>query len=161
MLACFGVSTVFASPTIQMSPGTEGGVLSTQITTTRLTDKEREGIKTAQIMTATADVYAGANDIRLRINERGMAISTHSVCFTTWLTTEADYKFTLDVGGHQVTMADHIVIPNDRRTCVQHQLYQNVRFPVPGVYNSYAITTGTTRMAGERRAQHRGTISVS
>lgn len=157
-MAIFFASNAYCAPVLQMSPGTDGGILSTQITRTRLTAKERQSIKAIQ---ATADVYAGANNIRIHRNESGMVISDHSVCFTTWLTTEADYKFSLDVGGHQVVMSDHIVIPNDRRTCVQHQLYQNVRFPVPGVYSSYALTTATTRMAGERRAQYHGTISVS
>jgi hypothetical protein len=144
---CFGIS--HAEPKLQITPGVQGGVLSTQITTTKLSDVDKARMSHN---TASADVYAGAVDITLNRNQVGIARSTHSVCFETFLTTQADYKFTLDVGGHQVVMSDHIV--------VQHELYQRVSFPAAGSYSYYAITTGTTRMAGEKRAEHRGTISV-
>lgn len=150
-----------AEPKLQMTPGVDGGVLSTQITTTELKDSDKKRLSIMGVrMTATADVYAGTVDLSLNRNELGTARSTHSVCFETLFTTEADYKFTIDVGGHQIVMSDHIVIPNNRRTCVQHELYQNVRFPSQGVYSYYAITSGTTMMAGEKRADHRGSISV-
>jgi hypothetical protein len=111
-------------------------------------------------MMASAEVFAGADDITLNRNQHGMARTTHSVCFETWFTTEADYKFTIDVGGHQVIMTDHIVIPNDRRTCVQHELYQDVAFSSSGAYTYHGITSATTQMAGEKRATAQGTISV-
>lgn len=152
------VSASHAEPKIQMSPGVKGGVLSTQITSTLLTDAEKKRISPKM---ATATVYAGTVDININRNQHGMARSVHSVCFETWLTTEADYKFTLDVGGRQIVMQDHIVIPNDRKTCVQHELYQDVSFSAPGAYSYYAITTGTTQMAGEKRANSRGTIRVN
>ena len=149
-----------AEPKIQMSPGTSGGVMSTRITTTLLSESDHKRMSAMPLATASADVYAGAVDITLNRNQKGVAKTVHSVCFETWLTTEADYKFVMDVGGHQIVMSDHIVIPNDRRTCVQHELYQNVSFPASGAYSYYATTSGTTRMAGEKRAQARGTISV-
>jgi len=157
MVAC---SVAAAEPKLQMTPGVTGGVLSTQITTTMLTDADRARIKSANIMTASAEVYAGAVNITLNRGQAGVARSTHSVCFETWLTTEADYKFTIDVGGRQIVMSDHIVIPNDRRTCVQHELYENVVFNSPGAYTYYAVTTGTTKLAGEKRAVGQATISV-
>lgn len=153
-------SSSYAEPKLQMTPGVTGGVLSTQITTTMLSDADRVRIKGANAMMATAEVYAGAVNITLNRGQSGVARTTHSVCFETWLTTEADYKFTIDVGGHQIVMSDHIVIPNNRRTCVQHELYENVVFNSPGAYTYYAITTGTTQMAGEKRATGQATISV-
>lgn len=158
LIMCAGAS--HAEPKVQMTPGITGGILSTQITTTMLTDKDRARVKNTGVMMATADVYAGATNITLNRAQQGTARSTHSVCFETWLTTEADYKFTIDVGGRQIVISDHIVIPNDRRTCVQHELYENVVFNAPGAYTYYAITTGTTQMAGEKRAVGQATISV-
>lgn len=160
ILASVAATVAHAEPRLQMTPGTDGGVLSTQITTTKLSEADHKRLAANPTMMATAEVYAGTVDVTLNRNQAGMARSIHSVCFETWLTTEADYKFTLNVGGHEVSMSDHIVIPNDRKTCVQHELYQNVSFPSPGVYTFYAVTTGTTQMAGEKRATHQGTISV-
>lgn len=157
MVCC---SVALAEPKLQLSPGTSGGLVSTKITYTMLTDADRKRMKSESLMNASATVYAGAVDFTINRGQHGTARSNHSVCFETWFTTEADYKFTLDVGGHQVIMSDHIVIPNDRRTCVEHQLYQDVSFSSTGVYPYYAITTGTTQMAGERRATGQGTISV-
>lgn len=154
-------SLAHAEPKLQMTPGVKGGVLSTQITTTMLTEADKQRMSAMPHMMATADVYAGTVDFTLGRNQTGMARSTHSVCFETWLTTEADYKFVLDVGGRQIVMKDHIVIPNDRRTCIQHELYENVSFSSPGAYSYYATTSATTQMAGEKRAQHRGTITVN
>jgi hypothetical protein len=153
-------SVATAEPKLQMTPGVKGGVLSTRITTYMLTDADKARIKSNRTMMASADVYAGAADITLNRGQHGMARTTHSVCFETWFTTEADYKFTIDVGGHQVIMSDHIVIPNDRRTCVQHELYEDVAFSSPGAYTYYGITSATTQMAGEKRTTGKGTISV-
>jgi hypothetical protein len=160
ILMSIGITAAHAEPTIQVSPGTVGGVLSTRITTTMLSESDHKRMSAMPLATASADVYAGAVDITLNRNQQGIAKTVHSVCFETWLTTEADYKFVMDVGGHQVVMSDHIVIPNDRRTCIQHELYQRVSFPTPGAFSYYAITSGTTKMAGEKRATGRATITV-
>lgn len=159
LTAC--ASSSYADPKIQLTPGVKGGVLSTKYTSYMLTDDDKARIKANRTtMMASADVFAGATDITLNRGQHGIARTTHSACFETWFTTEADYKFTIDVGGHQVVMSDHIVIPNDRRTCVQHELYQDVAFSSSGAYTYYAITSATTQMAGEKRTTGQGTISV-
>ena len=160
-LFCIAVLTFAASnsyASLQPPEALKPGVWSTKITRTQLTDADIKRL--SYVKMATADVYAGTSDINLRTNQRGTARSVHSVCFETLLTTEADYMFDLNVGGISNIMKDHIVIMARQRTCVEHQLYKEVSIGSPGNYAFYAITSGTTQMAGEKRTTSRGNISV-
>jgi len=134
-----------AEPTIKSSPGL-AGVSYSRIESTALTDAEIKSLR----MTATADVSAAAYNVNASVNKPVMARSSHTVCFSTLLTTEADYVFTLDIGGQQTVVSEHIVIPNKNRTCVTKELYRQVSFPSAGNYRYSASTSGTTYLAGKK-----------
>jgi hypothetical protein len=152
----FAANVSYAS--LQPPESLKPGVWSTKITRTQLSDSDIKRL--SKVKMATADVYAGTQDISLQVNQHGTVRSTHSVCFETLFTTEADYMFDLNVGGISNTLRDHIVIMARQRTCVENQLYKDVNFSSPGNYAFYAISSGTTQMAGEKRTTSRGNISV-
>ncbi len=134
-----------AEPTIKSSPGL-AGVSYSRVESTALTPDEIKSIR----MTATADVSASAVNVTTSPGKPVMARSSHTVCFSTLLTTEADYQFVLDIGGQQTVVSEHIVIPNRQRTCVTKELYRQVSFPSEGQYRYSATTSGTTYLAGKK-----------
>jgi hypothetical protein len=127
-----------------------------RIESTALTDSDIKGLR----MTATADVTANVSNVNASVNKPLMVRSSHTVCFSTLLTTEADYQFVLDVGGHQTVVSEHIVIPNKQRTCVTKELYQQVSFPSPGNYRYSATSSGTTYLAGKKETHSDAYIFV-
>ncbi len=145
-LCLLTTSLCHAEATIKSSSSGVYGVSYSRIESTELTDAEVKGLR----MTATADVTANAYNVNTNVNKPAMARSSHTVCFSTLLTTEADYQFTLDVGGRQTVVSEHIVIPNKQRTCVTKELYQQVSFPSPGNYRYSASSSGTTYLAGKK-----------
>lgn len=149
-------TAVHAEPILKStSPGLYG-VSYSRVETRQLTDNEIKSIR----MTATADVTASAYNVNANVNKPAMARSSHTVCFSTLLTTEADYQFTLDVGGRQTVVSEHIVIPNKQRTCVTKELYQQVNFPSPGNYRYSATSSGTTYLAGKKETHSDAYIFV-
>lgn len=145
-----------ADATIKSSSSGIYGVSYSRIESTALTDSEIKGLR----MTATADVTAAAYNINAPVNKPVMARSAHTVCFSTLLTTEADYQFVLDVGGQQTVVSEHIVIPNKQRTCVTKELYKQVTFPSVGNYQYSATTSGTTYLAGKKETHSDAYIFV-
>ena len=144
-----------AEPTIKSSPGISG-VSYSRIESHELTADEKKSIR----MTATADVSASAVNVTTSPGKSVMARSSHTVCFSTLLTTEADYQFTLDIGGQQTIVSEHIVIPNSQRTCVTKELYRQVSFPNAGNYRYSATTSGTTYLAGKKETHSDAYIFV-
>lgn len=154
---CLAVASLcHAEATIKSSAPGVYGVSYSRIETRQLTDDEIKSIR----MTATADVTANAYNVNANVNKPAMARSSHTVCFSTLLTTEADYQFTLDVGGRQTIVSEHIVIPNKQRTCVTKELYQQVSFPSPGNYRYSATSSGTTYLAGKKETHSDAYIFV-
>ena len=145
-----------AEPIIKASPGITG-VSYTRTESHELNDVELNFVRNM----ATVDVVANAQNIVTRINTPVMVRSTHVVCFGTFLTTEADYNFTLDIGGQQTVVRDHIVIPARQRTCVTKEIYKQVSFPARGNYAYSATTTGRTFSTGIRQARSNAFIFVS
>jgi len=144
-----------AEATIKSSPGLSG-VSYSRIESVPLTPAEIKSMR----MTATADVSASAQNVTTSPGKPVMARSSHTVCFSTLLTTEADYQFVLDVGGQQTVVSEHIVIPNSQRTCVTKELYRQVAFPSAGQYRYSATTSGTTYLAGKRETHSDAYIFV-
>lgn len=134
-----------AEPTVKSSPGLSG-ISYSRIESRQLDPDELKSLR----MTATADVTASATNVSTSPNKPVMARSSHTVCFSTLLTTEADYQFVLDIGGQQTVVSEHIVIPNKQRTCVTKELYRQVSFPNAGNYRYSASTSGTTYLAGKK-----------
>ena len=144
-----------AEATIKVSQG-EGGVSYSRIESTALNDAETKSVR----MRATADVTASVMNITASPNIPVMVKSMHTACFSTLLTTEADYQFILDVGGQQTVVSEHIVIPNNQRTCVTKELYKQVTFTGRGNYAYSATSSGTTAMAGKRQITSNAYIFV-
>ena len=144
-----------AEPTIKSSPGLSG-ISYSRVESTALTESDIKSLR----MTATADVSASATNVTTSPGKPVMARSSHTVCFSTLLTTEADYQFTLDVGGQQTIVSEHIVIPNSQRTCVTKELYRQVSFPNVGSYRYSATTSGTTYLAGKKETHSDAYIFV-
>lgn len=154
--ACLIISmSAHAEPTIKASPGLSG-VSYSRIESTALTPEDIKGLR----MRATADVTAAAYNVNANVGKPVMVRSSHTVCFSTLLTTEADYQFTLDIGGQQTVVSEHIVIPNSQRTCVTKELYRQVSFPSPGTYRYSATTSGTTYLAGKKETHSDANIFV-
>lgn len=152
LIACISAN---AEPVIKSSPGVSG-VSYSRIESTALTDADLKSIR----MTATADVTANAYNVNATVNRPVMIRSSHTVCFSTFLTTEADYEFKLDIGGQQTVVSEHIVIPNKNRTCVTKELYRQVTFPSAGNYLYSATTSGTTYLAGKKETHSDAYIFV-
>ena len=132
------------------------GVSYSRIESIELTPDELKSIW----MKATADVTAYTYNIMASQNKAIMVRSSHTVCFSTFLTTEADYQFILDIGGQQTVVREHIVIPARQRTCVTKELYKQVSFPNSGKYRYSAITSGTTYLAGKKETHSDAYIFV-
>ena len=145
-----------AEPTIRVSQGV-GGVMYSRIESTALTDAELKSVR----MMATADVSASNTNVYTSPNKPVVARSSHTACFSTFLTTEADYSFVLDIGGQQTTVSEHIVIPNKQRTCVTKELYKQVTFPSRGNYTYSATSTASTYLAGKKQAHSDAVIFVN
>lgn len=135
-----------AEYTLLLPKGVQGGVSETTVTHTDLSNRELEGAR----ITASAYAWARVVNVTTRPGQPVTVSSYHTICFETFLTTEADYTFTLDVGGKQSVAKNHIVIPARQRTCVSHQLYQNVAFASPGNYQYFARSNGYTMSSGNR-----------
>ncbi len=138
--------TAHAEPVIKSSTPDLYGVSYSRIESRELTPQEIKSLN----MNATADVRV---DIREAYGQRNKPIllkSTHTACFRTALTTEADYQFVLDVGGQQTVVSEHIVIPNNQQTCVTRDLYKQFTFPNDGTYTYHASTSATTQLAGKK-----------
>ncbi len=148
--------SLHAEPTIKSSAPGVYGISYSRIESTALTDDDIKSIR----MNATADVTASTRNINASVNRPVMARSSHTVCFSTLLTTEADYKFVLDVGGQQTVVLEHIVIPARQRTCVTKELYKQVTFPSAGQYRYSASTSGTTYLAGKKEVHSDAYIFV-
>lgn len=144
-----------AEPTIRVSQG-NGGVIYSRIESQALTDAEMKSVR----MMATADVTASNSNVYTSINKPVMVRSSHTACFSTFLTTEADYSFVLDIGGQQTTVSEHIVIPNKQRTCVTKQLYKQVSFAARGNYAYSATSTASTQLAGKKQTRSSAYIFV-
>lgn len=145
-----------AEASIKSSSSGMYGVSYSRIESTTLTDDEIKGLR----MTATADVGASAYNINTAVNRPVMARSTHTACFSTLLTTEADYQFILDVGGQQTVVSEHIVIPARQRTCVTKELYKQATFPSAGNYRYSASSSATTYLAGKKEVHSDAYIFV-
>jgi hypothetical protein len=145
-----------AEPTIKSSSKEPYGVSYSRIESHELSDAELKSIR----MTASCDVTASATNVTTSPGRPTMARSQHTVCFSTLLTTEADYSFVLDIGGQQTVVSEHIVIPNRQRTCVTKELYKQVTFPNAGNYAYSATSTGTTYLAGSKQAHSDAYIFV-
>ena len=156
-LCLAAASRCVAQATIKSSSSGVYGVSYSRIESTDLTDAEIKGLRT----TATADVTASASNINASVNHPVMVRSSHTACFSTVLTTEADYQFVLDVGGRQTVVSEHLVIPNRQRTCVTKELYQQVTFPTTGQYRYSATSSGTTQMAGRKEIHSDAYVFVS
>lgn len=138
-------ASAHAEYTVTCPKGDVCGVLSSRI--------ERQPIEMTQsrkVMTATADLTANATNITTNVGKPVMARGTHTACFETFFTTEGDYKFVLDVGGHQTVVTEHILLPAHQRTCVSHETYYQMAFPSTGTYQYSATSSGYTQMAGWR-----------
>ena len=140
------VTSAQARYTLELPKGGQGGVSETTVTHTDLNPHELEGVK----MMASVYAWARAANVNAKPGQAVTVSSYHTICFETFLTTEADYTFTLDVGGKQSIAKNHIVIPARQRTCVSHQLYQNVAFSSPGNYQYFARSNGYTMSSGNR-----------
>ena len=156
-MACT-VST-HAQYTIKSPRGIVSGVSASRIESTDLPKQRLEQIK-AQTF-ATLDVAAHASDVRTSPGKQTMAISTHTACFDTFLHTEGDYSFILDVGGRQTVVSDHIDLPQGKRTCVTHELYQQVNFPSQGNFMYTATSKAWTMTSGVRTASSNAFIIVN
>lgn len=139
-------TTANAQYTLELPKGVQGGVSETTITHTDLNPSELDSAK----MMASVYAWARAGNVNAKPGQAVTVSSYHTICFETFLTTEADYTFTLDVGGKQSIAKNHIVIPARQRTCVSHQLYQNVAFSSPGNYQYFARSYGYTMSSGNR-----------
>lgn len=149
------VTPAHADYTVTCPKGDDCGVLSTRI--------ERQRIETppkGARMMATVDLVANAVNVNATPGRPAMARGSHSACFETWFTTEGDYKFVLDVGGHQTVVTEHIMLPAHERTCVSHELYYNITFPTAGTYQYTASSSAYTQMAGWRTARSDASIFV-
>jgi len=144
-----------AEAAIKSSPGVSG-VSYSRIESTALTDAEIKSFR----LNASADVTASAYNIYTYKNTYVTVRSSHTACFSTLLTTEADYNFVLDIGGQQTTVSEHIVIPARQRTCVTKDLYKQVSFYSPGSYRYSATSSGTTYLAGKRETHSDAYIFV-
>jgi hypothetical protein len=144
-----------AEATIKSSPGLSG-VSYSRIESRELNPDELKSLR----MNATADVTANAYNVNTSPNRPVMVRSSHTVCFSTLLTTEADYQFTLDIGGQQTVVSEHIVIPARQRTCVTKELYRQVSFPSAGQYRYSATTSGSTYLAGKKETHSDAYIFV-
>lgn len=142
---------------VQSPPGVQAGVVSAKIETHDLTAAEKKRIK---LNMATVSVTAQAFDVKVRRGEPARALGLHTVCFGTFLTTEADYNFVLNVGGNQTNIANHIVIPANKRTCVTLQTYQFATFPFTGNYMYTASSYGSTFSSGQWDAHSTAYITV-
>lgn len=138
-------SLCHAEATIKSSPGL-AGVSYSRIESTALTEAEIKSLR----MTATVDVVASVSNVITTVNNPVMVRSSHTVCFSTFLTTEADYVFNIDIGGQQSSASEHIVIPARQRTCVTKELYRSVVFPGKGNYQYTASTMGRTMSSGQK-----------
>lgn len=145
-----------AEPVIKASPGL-AGVSYSRIESRNLTDDELKSIR----MMATIDIVANNSDITTQPYKAVMAKSAHTVCFSTFLTTEGDYNFVLDVGGQQTTVSEHIVLPARQRTCVTKELYKQMTFPSRGKFAYSATSTGYTMSTGKRQASSNAYIFVN
>lgn len=145
-LCLVAASLCHAEATIKSSNHGVYGVSYTRIESFELNVEEIKAIR----MNASADVTATTYNVNATVNRPVMVRSAHTVCFSTLLTTEADYAFTLDIGGHQTVVSEHIVIPARQRTCVTKELYQQATFPSAGNYRYSATTSGTTYLAGKK-----------
>ncbi len=155
-LCLAAASLCHAEATIKVSQG-EGGVSYSRIESTKLTEPELKSIR----MTATADVTASASNIPATVNRPIVVKSLHTACFSTMFTTEADYSFVLDIGGQQTTVSEHIVIPNNQRTCVTKELYKQMTFPSRGNYAYSATSTARTALAGTKQTRSNAYIFVN
>ncbi len=156
ILCVASTSLCLAEATIRVSQG-EGGVSYSRIESFPLSDADLKPLR----MMATIDITASASNVVTSVSTPVMAQSSHTVCFSTFLTTEADYNFVLDVGGQQTTVSEHIVIPARQRTCVTKQLYKEVSFPGRGNFAYSATSTGSTFSTGKRSTRSDATIFVN
>lgn len=143
-----------AGYTVECPKGVECGVSSYSITETDIPLPE------ANVMMASIDIAASTSNISTRAGQSVTVPSYHTVCFSTFLTTEADYSFVLNVGGKQSVMKNHIVIPARKKTCISTQLYQNVMFSSAGNYQFTATSTGNTFSTGLRQASSSAFVFV-
>ena len=144
VIAAIALMPAHAEPTITCPKGEKCGVSRTVIEYTELSEKDLKGVR----YMATVNVMASAQNVSMKVNQQGMAKAVYTACFETFLTTEGDYKFTLDVGGLQTVVGDHIVLPARQRTCVSKELYKPVSFPSTGNYQYTATSTGYTMSSG-------------
>ncbi len=97
---------------------------------------------------AVVELSTSVSDISAKINKPFMVKSVHQMCIDTFLSTDADYEFNLDVGGKQRKISGRIVLPARERTCIQRELYEQVSFASAGKYMFTASTNGGTWSSG-------------
>lgn len=154
-LAIFMSASTFAEPIVKTSNGL-GGVSYSKIESRDLDEDELQSVR----MKATIDISVNTYNVHAHINKPVIVRSTHKVCFSTFLTTNAQYNFVLDIGGQQTSVHEKIVIPARQNTCVTKQLYKQVTFPSAANFAYSATSTGYTMLTGTKRAYSSSDIFV-